>query len=87
MTNKYDITKNEQPMPHLYVVVSRDDDGNEGIVSAITPMGGMPLVFGYERNIEQVRDLLVQMSRDSGKKLYIVKYKEKEVIETIDASH
>lgn len=84
---KYHIPKNEQPLKDLYVVVSRDDDGNEGIVSAMTPMGGMPMVFGHKRLIEKVRPLLIQMSKDTGRKLHIVRYKQKEVIEIVDASH
>lgn len=83
----YHIPKNEQPLADLYVVVSRDDDGNEGIVSMMTPMGGMPLVFGHKKLLEMVRDNLKQISKDTGKKLYVVKYKKKDVIEIIDSSH
>jgi len=83
----YDIPKNEMPLKELYVVVSRDEEGNEGIVSAMTPMGGMPMVFGHKRLIEKIRPTLLQMSKDTGRKLYIVRYKQKEVMEVIDASH
>lgn len=85
--NKYHIPKNEQPLKELYVVVSRDEDGNEGVVSAMTHQGAMPMVFGHKRLLNMIRDQLKQMSKDTGKKIYVVKYKQKDVIEIIDSSH
>lgn len=85
--NVYDIPKNEQEMKVIFVVLSRDDDGTEGIVSAMTPMGSMPMVFGHERMLGNVREALKQMSKDTGRKLHIVKYAKTEEVETIDFSH
>jgi hypothetical protein len=85
--NAYHIPKNEQEMKVIFVVLSRDEDGTEGIVSAMTPMGSMPMVFGHEKMLIQVRDALKQMSKDTGRKLHIVKYMKTEEIETIDFSH
>jgi hypothetical protein len=81
--NVYLDTKNEHPMEELYVVLSHDPDGNEGIVSAITPMGAMPMVFGHKRMLDAVRGQLDVMSKDTGRTLIIAKYKKCEVIEKI----
>ncbi len=83
----YHNPKNEQPMDELYVVLSRENDGSEGIVSMITPMGGMPLVFGHIRLLDKIRPTLNQMSKDTGKDMIIAKYRKMEVIEKISASN
>lgn len=87
MTNIYIQPKNQIEMKVIFVVLSRDEDGTEGIVSAITPMGAMPMVFGHESMLNNVRDSLKQMSKDTGRKLHIVKYAKTDEVETIDCSH
>ena len=81
--NAYHSPKNEQPMDELYVVLSQDADGTEGIVSAITQMGSMPLVFGHARMLESIKEQLKSMSKDTGRTLIIAKYKKSEIIEKI----
>ncbi len=77
---------NEMPLDELHAVLSRDENGNEGIVSWMSDMGAMPLVFGNPRMIEQLIPMLKQMSAQSKKPLYIVKYTNKQDVQTIDAS-
>lgn len=81
---KYHIPKNEYPIEYLYVVLSRDNDGNEGIVSHISDRGGFPLVSGKEEYTKIFRELAKQMSKETGKKLYIMKYKKVEQLEIIE---
>lgn len=81
--NIYHNPGNEQKMDELYVVLSQDTNGNEGIVSAITEMGAMPMVFGHERLLAPLREQLKIMSKDTGKTLIIAKFKKSEIIETI----
>lgn len=85
--NIYDIPKNEIPMDYLYVALSLDENGNEGIIAASTPMGSIPMVFGHERMLDKVKESLRQMSKDTGQKIYLVKYKKHEELEKIDCSN
>lgn len=82
----YHIPKNEQEMNELYVALSSDQNG-EGIVSMITEMGGMPIVFGHPRMLEGMKTVLKQISKDTGKKILLVKYIKKEILEEIYYSH
>lgn len=84
----YSIPKNEAPIDALYAVICRDADGNEGIIAALSPpFGSMPLVFSSEERVKSIRLIAKQISKETGRKLYIVKYSVKEVIETIDNTH
>lgn len=76
----YHTPNNEQPMDEIYVVLSSDDNG-EGIVSAMTDIGGMPLVFGHARMIPLMKDIAKKMAKDTGKKLVIGKFKRIETEE------
>lgn len=80
MTIEYHIPENEQMIDELFAVLSSDDKG-EGIVSMMTPNGGMPMIFGHERNLERMRPLVKKMAQDTGKKLIIVKFKKSKVLE------
>lgn len=83
----YHAPKNEVPMDELYVVLSQDNDGTEGIVSAFTPVGAMPMVFGHIRLLEPLKAQLVQMSKDTGKTIVIAKYKRSEILEKISTAN
>ena len=78
----YHTPKNEQPMDEIYVVLSQDDTG-EGIISAMTDMGGMPLVFGHAKMIPLMKDIAKKMAKDTGKKVVIGKFKRIETIEEL----
>ena len=85
---KYHIPENQKPLDELYVALSRDKKGNEGIISTIIPeMGAMPMVFGNQKMINNFKDFLKQVARDTGQDIYIMKYKDREVIEHIIGSH
>lgn len=77
---------NEYPLDTLYVALSRDENGNEGIISWMSDMGAMPIVFGNVKMIEHLTPVLKQMSAKTKEKIHIVKYTNKQDIETIDAS-
>ena len=82
MKNVYLDPGHEQKMDEIYVVLSSDENG-EGIVSAITQMGAMPMVFGHKRMLDLIRGQVKQISKETGKKLLVVKYIKTEVIEEI----
>jgi hypothetical protein len=77
---------NEYPLDTLYVALSRDDKGNEGIISWMSDMGAMPIVFGNIKMIERLEPILKQMSAKAKQKIYIVKYTNKEDLKVIDAT-
>lgn len=83
----YHIPKNEQPMDDLYVVLSKEKDGTEGIVSMMTPFGGMPLVFGHKRLLDTIRPTIIQMSKDTGRDMVVAKYHKMEILEKISTSN
>lgn len=80
MTIEYHIPENEQMIDELFAVLSSDDKG-EGIVSMMTPHGGMPMIFGHERNLVMMRPLVERMAKDTGKKLIIVKFTKSQILE------
>jgi hypothetical protein len=80
--NIYNIPPNTQEITELYAVLSVDENG-EGILSATTAIGSMPFVFGYEKMIDKVMPLVNQIAKETGKKLRIVKFTNKEIIKEI----
>jgi len=84
--NKYHIPENKIPFEYLYAVLSRDNNGNEGIVSAMSENGAFPMVFGDPMMLKLVKPLVMQLSKDTGRKLYVMKFKKEEQLEVIDFS-
>lgn len=84
---KYEIPKNKIPFDYLYAVLSRDEDGNEGIVSAMSENGAFPMVFGDPIMLKLIKPLIIQLSKDTGRKLYVMKFEKKEQLEVIDFSN
>lgn len=81
--NIYHIPENEQKMDEIYAIISSDDKG-EGIVSMMTPQGGgLPMVFGHKRMLDMIMPLVKKMSKETGKKLLLVKYIKHEVLEEV----
>lgn len=77
-------SKNTQPIPTMYAVMSIDKDGNEGIISIILPpVGAMPLVFGDKSLYDHFKPHILQIAKDSENKLRLVKFTQKEIIEEI----
>ena len=87
MKNVYLKPKNETPINELYAVLSVDNDGCEGIVSAITPMGAMPMVFSNKRMLDITKEKMKEISSDAGVKLRICKFTTKEIIEEVAGNH
>jgi len=75
--------KNEQSMEDMYVVLSQEPDGTEGIAAKITNFGTFPLVFGHESNLEAIRPFLKEIAEEEGKDLIIAKYRRTEILERI----
>jgi hypothetical protein len=80
---KIDIPKNTQPITEMYAVLSKDGTG-DGVVSMMTEMGAMPLVFGYKDMLDKVRPVVQHIAKDTGMKFYIAKFTNKEILEVIE---
>ena len=78
--NIYHIPENQEVMDEIYAVISHDEKGNEGIVSMMTPMGGMPMVFGHVKMLESVKEVMKQIAKESKQTLRIYKYKKAELL-------
>lgn len=83
--NIYDIPGNQEFMDVIYVVMSKDKNG-EGIVSMMMPEGAMPLVFGHKRMIDMVRPAIEKMAKETGQTLRICRFKRTDVMAEIKGS-
>ena len=80
---KYHVPKNEQPMNELYVALS-EDEGGEGIVSVMTPFGGMPFVFGHIKLMNHAKQYLKDIQKETKKKITIYQFKKVDVVEVFE---
>ncbi len=70
----------------IYAVVSRDDDGNEGITGMLSPDGWVPLVTCKLRDIDMLRPHLAEMAQADPKAKFVIrKFGQAVDIETIEA--
>lgn len=75
--------ENLQPINELYAFMSIDDKGNEGIVGRLTPLGMMPMVFGYaDMLLKLLEPQVMKMCKETKKTIRLVKFTGKEVIKT-----
>lgn len=74
---------NKFSINEIWAFVSRDDDGNEGVVGAT--MGGvfMPLIAADKDRLDSLRPLAKDMLRLSKKKIFLVKFSQRSEIEEI----
>lgn len=71
--------KNKIRAEYLYAYLSLDEDGTEGICSMVTPgLGTFPLVFMHLERAEELRGEVENLSKQSGKKIHMVKFKREE---------
>lgn len=80
--------ENEQPITSLYAIVSRDKDGNEGIVSAPTIAGfNGPLVTSKGPDNSRILQFYEQIAKNlkhgTGKDLYVVEFTGKRDIKKL----
>lgn len=75
--------KNSKRLETLYAVVSRDDKGNEGIVSGV--MGGvaLPFVFSEMKHLEMIRASAQKILKHTDKSMHVLKFKFIEEVEEI----
>lgn len=82
MSNVYHAPKNRKKIKEIYVVLSEDNTG-EGIVNASINGMGFQLICGYPETLEKISIVAKQLSHDTGCKLKLYKFTNKELIEEI----
>jgi len=76
--------KNTQPITELYVYISVDKNGNEGVCGATLPdLGSVPLVFGYLKTAEAFLSLVNEVVATTGVRVDLVKFTNREVLKSI----
>lgn len=64
-----------------------DEDGDEGVISAPAPGGGqMPLIAADQDRLESLRPIAEAIANKTGKDVNLVKFHQREHIETIEPS-
>ena len=79
----YHVPKSEHPMDEIYVALSVDNDGSEGIVAMVKDNSFMPVVFGNKSSIEGCIPLLKDMAKQTGRNIKLYKFKKSEVLQEI----
>jgi len=69
----------------LYVVLGRDNNGNEGIASAVNPVTKiMEPLIGGEGRLKTIATLAKAGSRESGMKFQVAKFSSREPVFDIE---
>lgn len=74
MKNKYHTPKNTRIFEEIFVVLSEDEDGTNGIVSCRVGNEHFPMVFGKRELIDLMIPELEKVQRETGKKMKIYRF-------------
>lgn len=74
---------NEVPLDEIFVAISCDEQGREGICSVFRDGMHMPMVFGHPRMVDKLRPTLKEMAQHTKKTIKIAKYKKSEILEVL----
>jgi hypothetical protein len=67
--------KNEKVIDYLYVGMSEDPDGKNGICGAMAPgLGAVPMVTASEKVLDEFQRQAVHMARLTGKRIKFYKF-------------
>lgn len=80
---KFD-TENKDSIDEIYLVLQKDNSGNEVLCAKVTKSGFMPMVFLNEIVLLNCKEDIEQMAKDTGKSIRIYKFKKSEIIEEIN---
>ncbi len=76
--------KNERPLSSVWVFVSRDKDGNEGILSVGSSAGDqMPLITGNPKLVEPMRKIAASTLRYATKTIHLLKFEARTELEEV----
>jgi hypothetical protein len=76
-----------EKITEMYAFVSIDE-GGEGVVGMTMPVGGretfMPFVCADKKRMESLKPIAIQLSKESGKTIRLIKLDNRKVLETIE---
>lgn len=68
-------------------VAVHDEDGDEGVIGAPAPGGGhMPLIAADKERLESLRPMAELIAEKTGKEINLVKFHQREHVETIKSN-
>ena len=80
------IIPSENTLPsigHVYVFLSKDDKGNEGVCAFSTPTGLiMPMVAADEGRLDSLRATAKKICKEANTEIRLVKFHNREEMET-----
>ena len=75
-----------EKITEIYAFVSQDESG-EGVVGVTMPVNGretfMPFICADKERMEQLKPIAVEMTKQSGKKIKLIKFTNRKDIETL----
>ena len=78
---------NEAPIREIYIFVSTDAQGHDGIVSAAQGGMLMPLVTSKRRIAELMRPMVQQIVRETGTTVKLLRFSSREELEVLNGKH
>lgn len=69
---------NKQPIKEVFLILSRDERGNEGIVAVGNEEGLYPLVSGDKETFERMKETALKAFRGPTKGIHCVRFSSKE---------
>lgn len=98
MTDDHDTAETEQlgeaadkpeeeqfQLKQVYAFISRDGDGDEGVVSIVTPTGNVqPLISFDARNLDQMREIAQHIASETKKDVRLLRFSAREDVETFE---
>jgi hypothetical protein len=73
--------KNEKVIDEVWIGLSQDADGKNGIIAAMTPgVGVTPMVTGSEKGLPHFRQLAEVVAKDTGSVVKIYKFTRAECV-------
>lgn len=78
-------TRRNDRITEIWAYVAIDgDDNNEGIVGAMSAVGVVPLFAADKARVESYRPMAEEAARETGQKVKLVRFTEREEIEEIE---
>lgn len=75
--------KNKLRIDEIYLFVSQDEDGNEGIISFPSKIGQLPLIAADKARLDSLRPAAISMKKLTPKKIVLIKFTTREEIEIL----
>lgn len=72
----------------IWAFISIGADGDEAVVASFFPgTGWLPLIAADQRRLDMLRPIAAEAARQSGLCIRLVKFANREILETINGSH